>query len=165
MLHWTIWGRQLGVREGDIKVNLSITLVYFLLTLVIDTCKYSKLTQLMYHFTSYSSCSNWRPPTSMQVWHRHTRFCRTLTNIPGVFWILASQTPDSLPKIVQWSIPYVLFDFCMLLLNQPVCVVKFCTWVQGPIYREPISLNLLGALEIFMLQCHHHLINLLFFYL
>ena len=34
---------------GDIAVNLSITLVYFLFTLVTVTCKYSTLTQLTYH--------------------------------------------------------------------------------------------------------------------
>ena len=40
------------------------------------------LTQLTYHFTSYNSCSNWQPPTSMQKLHRRTRFCRTLDKYP-----------------------------------------------------------------------------------
>ena len=33
---------------------------------------------------------------------------------------LASCTPGSLPQIVQWSIPYGLFNFCTLVLNHPV---------------------------------------------
>ena len=33
---------------------------------------------------------------------------------------LPSWTPGSLPQVVQWSIPYVLFKFCTLLLNRPV---------------------------------------------
>ena len=91
MLHWTIWGREPGFHEASLrrygsKLVYHIT-VYFLFTLVTVTCKYSILTQLTYHFASYNSCSNWRPPISMQAWHRRTRFCRFLINIPGVFWI------------------------------------------------------------------------------
>ena len=88
MLHRTIWGREPGVHEANLrrygsKLVYHIT-IYFLFTLVIN-CKYSILTQLTYLFAFYHSCSNWWPPTSMQAWHRHIRFCRTLTNIPGVF--------------------------------------------------------------------------------
>ena len=91
MLHWTIWGREPGVHEASLrrygsKFVYHIT-VYFLFTLVTVTCKYSTLTQLTYHFAS------WRPPTSMQAWHRRIRFCRTLTNIPGVFWITGFTDP------------------------------------------------------------------------
>ena len=90
MLHWIIWDREPGVHEASLrryrsKLVYHITVYFF--TLVTVTCNYSTLTQLTYHFASYNSCSNWRPPISMQAWHRRTRFCRTLTNIPGVFWI------------------------------------------------------------------------------
>ena len=82
MLHWTIWGREPGVHEASLrrygrKLGYHIT-VYFLFTLVTVTCKYNTLTQLMYHSASYNSCSNWRPPTSIQAWQWRTRFCRTL---------------------------------------------------------------------------------------
>ena len=91
MTNWTIRGRGLGVHEASVrrygsKRDYHIS-VYFLFTLVTVTCKYSIMTQLTYHFASYNSCSNWRLPASMQAWHRRTRFCRTLTNIPGVFRI------------------------------------------------------------------------------
>ena len=97
MLHWTIWGREPGVHEASLrrygsKLVYHIT-VYFLFTLGTVTCKYSTFTQLMYLFASYNSCSNWRPPTSMKAWHRRTKFCRTLTNIPGVCCITASTDP------------------------------------------------------------------------
>ena len=97
MLHWTIWDREPGVHEGDLrrygsKLIYHIT-VYFLFTLVTVTCKNSKLKHLTYHFASYNSCSNWRPPTSMQAWHRRTRFWRTLTSIPGLFWITGFTDP------------------------------------------------------------------------
>ena len=90
MHHWTIWVREPGVHEANLrrygsKLVYHIT-VYFLFTLVTVTCKYSTLTHLTSHFASYSSCSTCRPPTSIQAWYRRTRFCRTLTNIPGVFW-------------------------------------------------------------------------------
>ena len=86
MLHWTIWGREPGVHEASLrryesKLVYHIT-VYFLFALVTVTCKYSILTQAF-----YNSCSYCQPPTSMQAWHRRTRFCRILTDIPGVFWI------------------------------------------------------------------------------
>ena len=91
MLHWTIWGREPGVHEASIRRHGSKLVyhivVYFLFTLVTVTCKYSILPHLTYNFASYNSCSNWRPPTSIQAWHRRKRFCRILTNIPGVFWI------------------------------------------------------------------------------
>ena len=110
MLHWTIWDREPGVHEASLrrygsKLVYHIT-VYNLFTLVTVTCKYSTLTQLTYHFASYNSCSNWRPPTSMQTWHQRTRFCRTLTNIAVCFEWLASRTPGFQPQIVQWNIPY-----------------------------------------------------------
>ena len=35
-------------------------------------------------------------------------------------WLARSWTPGSLPQIVHWSIPYVLFNFCTLVLNHPV---------------------------------------------
>ena len=97
MLHWTIWDREPGVHEASLrrygsKLVYHIT-VYFLFALVTVTCEYSTLTQLTYHFASYNSCSNWRPPTTMQAWHRCTRFYRTLTNIPGVFWITGFTVP------------------------------------------------------------------------
>ena len=97
MLHWTIWGREPGVHEASLR-RYGSKLVYhiavcFLFTLVTVTCKYSTLTRLTYHFAYYNSCSNWRPPTSMQTWHRLTRFCRTLTNIPGVVWITGFTDP------------------------------------------------------------------------
>ena len=97
MLHWTIWGREPRVHEASLrrygsKLVYHIT-VYFLFTLVTVTCKYIRLTQLMYHFASYNSCSNWWPPTAMQAWHRCTRFCCTLTSIPGVFWITGFTDP------------------------------------------------------------------------
>ena len=111
MLHWTIWGREPGVHEASLrrygrKLVYHIT-VYFLFTLVTVTCKYSTLTQLTYHFAFYSSCSNWRPPTSIQVWHRRTIFYRTLTNIPGVFWITGFTDPmgDVPQNNFRWSIP------------------------------------------------------------
>ena len=69
-----------SLRRYGSKLVYHITL-YFIFTLLTVTCKYSILTQLTYHFTSYNSCSNWRPPTSKQAWHRRTRFYRTLTNI------------------------------------------------------------------------------------
>ena len=81
----------ISLRRYGSKLVYHIT-IYFLFTLVSVTCKYSTLTQLTYHFASYNSCSNWRPPTSMQPWHRRTRFCRTLTNIPGAFWISQAAT-------------------------------------------------------------------------
>ena len=93
MLHWTIWGREPGVRIASLtrcgSKPVYHIIVYFLFTLVTVTYKYSTLTQLTYHFASYNSCSNWRSPTSMQKWHRRTRFCRTLTNIPGMFLIIS----------------------------------------------------------------------------
>ena len=93
MLHWTIWGGEPGVQEASLrrygsKLVYYIT-IYFLFTLVTVTCKYSTLTQLTYHFASYNSCSIWWPPTSVQTWHRRTWFCRTLTNILDVFWIIS----------------------------------------------------------------------------
>ena len=33
---------------------------------------------------------------------------------------LALWTPGSLPQIVQWSMAYVLFNFCTLVLNHTV---------------------------------------------
>ena len=39
------------------------------------------------HYTGWFRTSV--PPTSMQKWHRRTRFCLTLTNIPDVFWIIS----------------------------------------------------------------------------
>ena len=97
MLHWTIWGKEPGVHEASLrrygsKLVYHIT-VYFLFTLVTVTCKYRILTQLTYHFASYNSSSNWRPPKSMQACHRRARFCRTLTNDPGVFWITGFTDP------------------------------------------------------------------------
>ena len=97
MLHWTIWGREPGVHEASLrrygsKLVYDIT-VYFLISLVTVTCKCSISTQLTYHFASYNSCSYWRPPISMQAWHRRTRFYHTLTNIPGVFWITGFMDP------------------------------------------------------------------------
>ena len=93
MVHWTIWGREPGVDEASLRRYGSKLVyhstVYFLFTLVTVTCKYSTLTLLTYHFANYNSCSNWRPPTSMQTGHARTRFCRTLTNIPDVFWIIS----------------------------------------------------------------------------
>ena len=91
MLHWTIWGREPGVHEPSLRYGSKLVydIVYFLFTLVTVTCKYSTLIQLTYHFASYNSWSNWRPPTSMQKWHRRMRFCRTLTNITDVFWIIS----------------------------------------------------------------------------
>ena len=97
MLHWTIWGTEPEVHEASLrrygsKLVYHIT-VYFLFTIVTLTCKYSILTQLTYHFASYNSCSNWRPPTSMQAWHRRTKFCRPMTDVPGVFWITSFMDP------------------------------------------------------------------------
>ena len=92
MLHWTIWGREPGVHEASLrrygsKLVYHIT-VYVLFTLVTVTCKYSVLTQLTYHFASYNSCSNWRPPTTM---HRHTRLCRNSDKYP---WCLFNNWPQ-----------------------------------------------------------------------
>ena len=56
------------------------------------TCKYNTLTQLMYHFASYSSCSNWQPPTSMQTWHRRTRFWQ-LSLVCYEYWLHRPQVP------------------------------------------------------------------------
>ena len=97
MLHWTIWSREPGVHETSLrrygsKLVYHIT-VYFMFTYVTVSYKYSTLTELTYHFASYNSCSTWRPPTSMQSWHRPRRFCHTLTNIPGVFWIIDFTVP------------------------------------------------------------------------
>ena len=99
MLHSTIWGWDPEVHESSLRrygsKHVYHITVYFLFTLVTVTCKNSigLLTQLTYHFASYNSCSNWLPPTSMQAWHRRTSFCRTLTNIPGVFWITGFTDP------------------------------------------------------------------------
>ena len=100
MIHWTIWSREPGVREASLRrygsklvYHITVCLLFILVTV---TCKYSTLTQLTYHFASYNNCSNWRSPTTMQAWHRRTRFCRTLTNIPGMFWII-SQAATILP--------------------------------------------------------------------
>ena len=97
MLHWTIRGREPGVHEASLRrcgsKHVYHIAVYFLYTLITVTCKCTILTQLTYHFATYNSCSNWRPRTSMQAWHWHTRFCRTLTNIPGVFWIIGFTDP------------------------------------------------------------------------
>ena len=97
MLHWTIWDREPEVHEASIrrygsKLVYHIT-VYFLFRLGRVTYKYSILTQLTYHFASYNSCPNCRPPISMQSWHRRTRFCSTLTNILGEFWITGFTDP------------------------------------------------------------------------
>ena len=37
---------------------------------------------------------------------------------------ISSWTTDSLPQIVQWSIPCVLFNFCTLVLNHSVYILK-----------------------------------------
>ena len=99
MLYSTIWGRKPGIHEANLrrygsKLVCHIT-VYFLFALVTVTCKYSTLTYVTYHFASYNHCSNLRPPTSIQAWHRHTRFCLILTNIPGVLnnWLHGPQVP------------------------------------------------------------------------
>ena len=42
------------------------------------------------------------------------------TNLGPYLLKLASQTPGSLPQIVQWSISYALFNFCTRVLNHPV---------------------------------------------
>ena len=75
MFHWTIWGREPGVHEASLRRYGSTLVyhitVYFLFTLVTVTCKYSTLTQLTYHFSSYNSCSNWRPhPHRSKAVHR-----------------------------------------------------------------------------------------------
>ena len=93
MLHWTILGWEPGIHDASLRTYgnelVCHNTVYFLFTLLTVTCKYSTLTLLTYHFASYNICSDWQPPTSMQTWHRRTRFCRTLTNIPDVFWIIS----------------------------------------------------------------------------
>ena len=115
MLHWTIWCREPGFHEASLrrygsKLVYHIT-VYFLFTLLTVTCKYSTLTQLTYHFAPYNSCSNWRLLTSMQAWNRRTRFCRTLTNMPGVFWITGFTDPR--------------FPTSKYSVEHPLCAVQF----------------------------------------
>ena len=125
MLHWTIWGREPGVHEASLrrygsKFVYHIT-VYILFTLVTVTCKYSILTQLMYHFASNISCSNWQPPTSsaykilphpdkypwcvLNNWlHEPHRGCSTEQFEVGNLWSLkpvVQNTPEIFVRVQQ----------------------------------------------------------------
>ena len=68
-------------------VNLSITLLSIFIYISYSYLQIQYIDTINVPFWNLKRCSNWRPPTSMQTWHRRKRFCRTLTTIPGVFWI------------------------------------------------------------------------------
>ena len=107
-LRWEPGVHEASLRKYGSKLVYHI-IVYFLFTLVTVTCKYSTLTQLTYNFASCNSCSNWRPPTLMQPWHRRTWFCRTLIKYPWCVLNNGPQVPTSNCSVEHpiWPVQYL----------------------------------------------------------
>ena len=149
MLHWTIWDREPGVHEASLRRYVSklvyhIT-VYFLFTLVIVTCKYSTLTQLTYHFASYNSCSNWRPPTSMQAWHWRTRFCGAPSCC--TYTCIYSTSSHEQPRVCLTSVCMSATISCCISWSldwkeRPYSMACEVTWPESP------SLFSIGIFEV-----------------